>query len=193
MKLICGIDEAGRGCLAGPVVSAAIIIEKNKIPEGIKDSKKLSDARRRSFYSFLVEHGISYSVGIASNKEIDRLNVLRAALMSMDRSFEGLSVKPDLVIIDGPFVPPKLSEMSASGRHGIKSVSVIKGDDKVKVVSCASVIAKVFRDDIMIALDKEYPEYGFKAHKGYPTREHKENIIKYGFSDIHRKTFKFRI
>ncbi len=183
---ICGIDEAGRGCLAGPVVSAAIIIDKNKIPSGIKDSKQLTEAKRNEYYRMLISNASSYSIGAASHNEIDEINILKAAMLSMQRAFDGLSVKPDVVIIDGPSIPGGLT-----GIAGLKVIPVIKGDDRVKLVACASVIAKVFRDELMVRLDEKYPLYGFKRHKGYATAEHKNNLIKYGFSDIHRKTFKF--
>ncbi|HEC25672.1 MAG TPA: ribonuclease HII [bacterium] len=183
---ICGIDEAGRGCLAGPVVSAAIIIDKDKIPSGVKDSKRLTEARRNEYYKILISEAVSYSVGIASHVEIDKINILRAAMLSMQRAFDGLSVKPDIAIIDGPTIPEGLNDV-----FGLKAISVIKGDDRVRVVSCASVIAKVYRDEIMLLLDEKYPRYGFKKHKGYATLEHKKNLMKYGLSEIHRKTFKF--
>ena len=183
---ICGIDEAGRGCLAGPVVSAAIIIDKSKIPSGIRDSKQLTEAKRNEYYKMLISDAAYYSIGTASHTEIDEINILKAAMLSMQRAFDGLSVKPDVVIIDGPSIPGGLT-----GIAGLKVIPVIKGDDRVKLVACASVIAKVFRDELMVRLDEKYPLYGFKRHKGYATAEHKNNLIKYGFSDIHRKTFKF--
>lgn len=183
---ICGIDEAGRGSLAGPVVSAAIVIDKRKIPYGIKDSKQLSEAKRNEYYKTVISNAVSYSVGTASNVEIDEINILKAAMLSMQRAFEGLSVKPDVVIIDGPFIPEGLNNVK-----GLKVIPVVKGDDRVKIVSCASVIAKVFRDELMVSLDGKYPDYGFKRHKGYATDEHKRNLTKFGLSGIHRKTFKF--
>lgn len=183
---ICGIDEAGRGCLAGPVLSAAIIIDKNKIPSGIKDSKQLTATKRNEYYKVLISNAVSYSIGVASNIEIDKINILKATMLSMKRAFEGLSVKPDVVIIDGPVIPEDLAKIA-----GLKVIPVIRGDDKVKVVSCASVIAKVLRDEIMVLLDEKYPQYCFKKHKGYATLEHKNNLMKYGFCEIHRKTFKF--
>ncbi len=183
---ICGIDEAGRGCLAGPVVSAAVIIGKDKIPLGAKDSKQLTEGKRKEFYADILANAASYSVGVASNIEIDEMNILNAAMLSMERAFYGLTVKPDIVIIDGPVIPKNLSKLD-----GLKVIPVIKADERIKIVSCASIIAKVFRDDLMIFLDNKYPEYGFKNHKGYATKEHKKNLSEYGFSEIHRKTFKF--
>lgn len=183
---ICGIDEAGRGCLAGPVVSAAIIIDKSKIPSGIRDSKQLTEAKRNEYYKMLISDAAYYSIGTASHTEIDEINILKAAMLSMQRAFDGLSVKPDVVIIDGPSVPGGLT-----GFAGLKVIPVIKGDDRVKLVACASVIAKVFRDELMVRLDEKYPHYGFKRHKGYATAEHKNNLIQYGSSEVHRKTFKF--
>ncbi len=185
---ICGIDEAGRGCLAGPVVSAAIIIDKKKIPLGAKDSKQLTKEKRKEFYADILLNAVSYSVGIASNIEIDEMNILNAAMLSMERAFYGLAVKPDIVIIDGPIIPKNLSKLDKSL---LKVIPVIKADERIKIVSCASIVAKVFRDDLMISLDNIYPEYGFRNHKGYATKEHKKNLSKYGFSEIHRKTFKF--
>jgi Ribonuclease HII len=188
-SIICGIDEAGRGCLAGPVVSAAIIIDKAGIPEGVDDSKKLSDTKRRELCKLILKYAAAYSIGLSSNKEVDMLNVLKASLLSMERAFAGLPFNPDIVIVDGPFVPPALALLSK--KQGLKAIPVIKGDEKVRIVSCASIVAKVFRDDIMLSLDRRYPQYGFKNHKGYGTKEHKENLERFGMSEIHRKTFKF--
>lgn len=185
MLNICGIDEAGRGCLAGPVVSAAIIINKNIIPSDIKDSKLLTPKEREDFYHYLINHSISYSIGIASNVEIDEINILNATMLSMERAFNNLSEKPAVIIIDGPFAPKKLKNIA-----DIKVLPVIKADERVKIVSCASVVAKVTRDYIMTRYyDDRYPLYGFKNHKGYATKEHRENIKKYGFTDMHRITF----
>ncbi len=198
MKLICGIDEVGRGCLAGPVISAAIIIDKKLIPSGIKDSKLLTPDKREYFFDYLMKNATSVSIGTASNVEIDEINILNAALLSMERAFNNLTVKPDVVIIDGPYIPKGLKNMNAmddaasSRSTSFKALSVIKADIKVKLVSCASIAAKVVRDRIMIEYyDKKYHGYGFKNHKGYATKEHKENIVKLGLTDIHRKTFKF--
>ncbi len=185
MLYVCGIDEAGRGCLAGPVVSAAIIIKKSSIPANVKDSKFLTCKERDFFYDYLINYAVSYSIGTASNYEIDEINILQATMLSMVRAYDNLSIKPDVLIIDGPFAPEKLSSVT-----GMKVIPVIKADEKIKIVSCASVIAKVARDRLMMQYDGQYPQYGFKNHKGYATKEHKENIRKYGFTDIHRKTFK---
>ncbi|MHB1645137.1 MAG: ribonuclease HII [Candidatus Acididesulfobacter diazotrophicus] len=187
MKVICGIDEVGRGCLAGPVISAAIIIDKNLIPYGIKDSKLLTPEKREYFFDYLIENAISISIGATSNVEIDEINILNAAMLSMERAFNNLTVKPDIVIIDGPYIPKQMKNLDK-----IKVFPVIKADIKVKSVSCASIIAKVTRDKIMREYyDKKYHGYGFKNHKGYATKEHIENILKLGLTDIHRKTFKF--
>ena len=187
MKVICGIDEVGRGCLAGPVISAAIIIDKNLIPYGIKDSKLLTPEKREYFFDYLIENAISISIGATSNVEIDEINILNAAMLSMERAFNNLTVKPDIVIIDGQYIPRQMKNLDK-----IKVLPVIKADIKVKSVSCASIIAKVTRDKIMREYyDKKYHGYGFKNHKGYATKEHIENILKLGLTDIHRKTFKF--
>ncbi len=183
---ICGIDEVGRGCLAGPVVSAAVIIDKKKIPLGAKDSKQLSEKKRNELYAIILSNAAFYSIGVASNIEIDKINILNAAMLSMERAFQGLTVKPDVAIIDGPIAPKNLINIES-----LRVIRVIKADEKIKLVSCASIIAKVFRDRLMISLDNKYPEYGFRNHKGYATKEHKSNLRKYGFSEIHRRTFKY--
>jgi len=197
MKLICGIDEVGRGCLAGPVISAAIIIDKKLIPPGIKDSKLLTSDKREYFFNYLMKNAISVSIGTASNVEIDEINILNAALLSMERAFNNLTVKPDVIIIDGPYIPkglknPNVMNPLSLGSTSLKVLPVVKADVKVKLVSCASIVAKVTRDRAMREYyDKKYQGYGFKNHKGYATKEHKENILKLGLTDIHRKTFKF--
>lgn len=183
---ICGIDEVGRGCLAGPVVSAAVIIDKNKIPVGAKDSKRLTEKKRVEINALILSNAVFYSIGVASNIEIDEINILNAAMLSMERAFYGLAMRPNIAIIDGPIAPKNLLKLD-----GLRVVPVIKADEKIKIVSCASIIAKVFRDNLMVSLDDKYPEYGFKNHKGYATKEHKGNLRKYGFSEIHRRTFKF--
>ncbi len=186
---IIGIDEAGRGPLAGPVVAAAVMIRSNI--EGIEDSKRLSSKKRETLFPLIKEKSIAFGVGIASHKEIDRLNILQASLLSMKRAVKSLEycyanrngypLKNAMLLIDGPFVIPHFS---------YPQKAIVRGDSKVYEISAASIIAKVTRDKIMCAFNKKYPEYEFCAHKGYPTKRHKALIRQYGPSPIHRRTFK---
>ena len=178
MKIIvAGIDEVGRGALAGPVIAAAVIL-KNNI-SGLNDSKKLSP-KKRSYFSDLIKDNSSYAFGSASNYEIDNINILNASLLAMKRAILNLSVKPDLVLVDGIHKPDL----------DIKMESIIGGDALIKQISAASIIAKVYRDNLMIEYDKSYPLYGFKNHKGYGTKQHLDLIKINGASSIHRKSFK---
>mgnify|MGYP005748361503 CR=1 FL=1 len=178
MKIIvAGIDEVGRGALAGPVIAAAVILEKNI--SGLDDSKKLSP-KKRSHFSDLIKNNSMYAFGSASNNEIDDINILNASLLAMKRAILNLSVKPDLVLVDGIHKPDL----------DIKMESIIGGDALIKEISAASIIAKVYRDNLMIEYDKSYPLYGFKNHKGYGTKQHLDLIKINGASSIHRKSFK---
>ncbi|HOC53936.1 MAG TPA: ribonuclease HII [Candidatus Pacearchaeota archaeon] len=182
-KLVVGIDEAGRGPLAGPVVAGAVLIskkdfdsiKKNKL---IRDSKKLSFNQRKQAYDFLIKR-VRWGTGIVSEKQIDRINILNATKKAMIKAVKALKIKPDFLIIDG-----NIELDIKCNQQGI-----IKGDVKVLSCSAASIIAKVTRDEIMIKLDKKYPKYNFKKHKGYGTKEHTKNIKKYGLCKIHRKSF----
>lgn len=177
MKLIAGVDEVGRGCLAGPVIAAAVIF-KNNIP-GLKDSKKLSIKKRQKLSLIIMENSY-FSFGSASVKEIDEINILQASLLAMKRAILNLSTKPEKVLIDGIHKPDL----------DIDTQTIIGGDSLVEEISAASIIAKVYRDNLMIEIDKKYPEYGFSKHKGYGTKEHKQAILNYGSTPIHRVTFK---
>ena len=178
MKIIvAGIDEVGRGALAGPVIAAAVIL-KNNI-SGLNDSKKLSP-KKRSFFSDLIKDNSSYAFGSASNYEIDDINILNASLLAMKRAILNLSVKPDLVLVDGIHKPDLDIEMEA----------IIGGDALKKEISAASIIAKVHRDNLMVEYDKSFPNYGFEKHKGYGTKEHLDSIKINGICSIHRKSFK---
>lgn len=179
-ELIAGIDEAGRGPLAGPVVAAAVIFDREtKIP-GIGDSKTLSSCKREILADAVKKKALSWAVGEATIREIDEMNILEAARLAMKRAADGLSVEPDFCLVDGWPIP----------HWEIPHAGIVKGDRKCFCVAAASIIAKHHRDLIMIRLDDEYPEYGFARHKGYPTTFHREMIRKYGPSSIHRMTFK---
>ena len=180
-QIVAGIDEAGRGCLAGPVVAASVILPQNYTLPGLRDSKKISPKKRYLLEAQIKKIAISWAIGLATPEEIDVLNILRASLLAMERSFSKLSIKPDIVYIDGIHAPNLI---------GAKVLCVKKGDDIIPQISAASILAKTFRDRLMIKLDKKYPNYGFKNHKGYATRLHLERLKTFGPCKIHRKTFK---
>lgn len=177
--LIAGVDEAGRGPLAGPVVSAAVILPADFSVEGVNDSKKLTAAKRDRLFDRIRAEVVSVAVGIADHEEIDRLNILQASLLSMKRAVKALETPPDYLLIDGIFT---LSYPTAQE-------AVKKGDSLSMSIAAASIIAKVTRDRIMDNYDREFPQYGFKKHKGYPTQKHREAIQQHGPSPIHRKSF----
>ena len=179
-NMICGIDEAGRGPLAGPVVVASVIMPANSMIEGVNDSKKVSEKKREKLYDQILEEAISYGVGIVGQDEIDEINILNATKKGLTMSLKELTVKPDLIIVDA---------LTHIDTMGIPYESIIKGDAKCYSISAASIIAKVTRDRIMREWDKVYPEYGFEKHKGYGTSAHIEAIKKYGLCPIHRKSF----
>lgn len=179
-NMICGIDEAGRGPLAGPVVVASVIMPANSMIEGVNDSKKVSEKKREKLYDQILEEAISYGVGIVGQDEIDEINILNATKKGLTMSLKELTVKPDLIIVDA---------LTHIDTMGIPYESIIKGDAKCYSISVASIIAKVTRDRIMREWDKIYPEYGFEKHKGYGTSAHIEAIKKYGLCPIHRKSF----
>lgn len=177
---ICGVDEAGRGPLAGPVCAAAVILPDGAVIEGLDDSKKLTEKKREKLYDIIKETAVAYSVAYGTLEEIETVNILEATYLAMNRAIEGLSVKPDFALIDGNRVP-----------RGIKipCETIVKGDSKSMSVAAASVLAKVTRDRLMLEYDKKYPEYNFKKHKGYGTKEHTELIKQYGPCEIHRLSF----
>lgn len=178
-KTVCGVDEAGRGPLAGPVYAAAVILPVETEIAGLNDSKKLSEKKREELFDIINDVAISVSVGTASEKEIDEINILNATFLAMKRAVEGLEISPDYAIIDGNRAP----------NLEIPTETVVKGDGKVMSVAAASIIAKVSRDRFMLKMAEEYPEYKFEKHKGYGTKLHYEMIEKYGVSQIHRKSF----
>lgn len=180
INYIAGIDEVGRGPLIGPVVTACVILPKNFKCEGLTDSKKLSEKKREIFYDYIMEHALSIGIGVMSAEVIDEVNIYEATKLAMYEAIEKSKIKPEHVLIDAM----KLEKLS------IPSTSIIKGDAKSISIAAASVIAKVTRDKMMDELDEKYPMYGFKKHKGYPTKMHVEAIEKYGILDMHRKSFK---
>ena len=177
-KYIAGVDEVGRGPLCGPVVTCACILPDNYSLPGLTDSKKLSEKKREELYEILIKDCI-YSIGIKDEKRIDEINIREATIEAMYEAINNLSVKPDYVLIDAMDLPKLDMEYNA----------MIKGDFKSASISAASIIAKVTRDRMMIELDKKYPEYGYRKHKGYPTKDHIEAVKKYGVKDFYRMTF----
>jgi len=177
--LIAGVDEAGRGPLAGPVVAAAVILDPLRPIDGLADSKILSERKRDSLFEIIKSGALSWSVGMATVEEIDELNILQATLLAMQRAVNGLAIQPDEVLIDGNCLPKLL----------IPAQAIVKGDSKVKVIGAASILAKVERDKIMVDYYKKYPDFSFHLHKGYGTKQHLKEIEQFGFLPIHRKTF----
>ena len=179
-KYVCGVDEAGRGPLAGPVCAAAVILPDGVEIEGLNDSKKLSEKKREALYSVITEKALSYAVAYGTLEEIEEFNILNATYLAMNRAIEGLSVKADFALIDGNRVPKDIK---------IPCETVIKGDSKSASIAAASILAKVTRDRLLLEYDKEYPQYNFKKHKGYGTKEHYAAIAQYGVSKVHRLSF----
>ncbi|MCX7788312.1 MAG: ribonuclease HII [Spirochaetes bacterium] len=177
---ICGVDEAGRGPLAGPVVAAAVILPSDRFPiERLKDSKALSDKERRSLCALIKDRAF-WCIGEASPEEIDAINILRASLLAMKRAVEGLPFLPDRVLVDGLFVPDV----------NVSCEAIVGGDTKIPEIMAASILAKTYRDDLMIQWGRVYPQYGFEHHKGYPTKAHRAALMKWGPSPIHRRSFR---
>jgi len=176
---ICGVDEAGRGPLCGPVAVAAVIMPEGLIIEGVNDSKKLSEKKREELFDIIMENAISYSIVFEDEKTIDEINILNATLQAMEKAINSLNPKADFALIDG----------NRSKGITIPCKTVVKGDSLSHSIACASILAKVSRDRLLLEYDKMYPEYGFKAHKGYGTKAHYEAIEKYGILPIHRRSF----
>ncbi|MBW7565608.1 ribonuclease HII [Chromobacterium subtsugae] len=180
MPLICGVDEAGRGPLAGAVFAAAVILDPAKPIAGLADSKVLSEAKRDALAAWIKRDALAWCIASASVEEIDKLNILHATMLAMTRAVEGLSTRPDLAQIDGNRVPKHLP---------VPGEAIVKGDAKVAAISAASILAKTARDAELVALDARHPQYGFARHKGYPTAEHLAAIERHGVLAEHRKTF----
>lgn len=179
-QIVCGVDEAGRGPLAGPVCAAAVILDDDTVIDGINDSKKLSEKKREALYSVITEKAIAYSVAFATVEEIEQYNILNATYLAMNRAIDNLKIKPDFALIDGNRVPNGIS---------VPCNTVVKGDAKSASISAASILAKVTRDRLLLEYDKKYPEYDFAKHKGYGTAEHISAIKKYGICEVHRPSF----
>jgi len=176
---ICGIDEAGRGPLAGPVCAAAVILDPSRPIEGLNDSKKLSEKKRELLFDEICEKAAFWGVGWASHTEIDEINILQATFLAMRRAVEGLKTTPDIAIVDGNRDP----------QLGCETLCIIKGDGKSASIAAASILAKVSRDRLMVAEAARYPAYGFEIHKGYPTKAHRQAVLEYGPCEIHRRSF----
>lgn len=178
-NIICGVDEAGRGPLAGPVCAAAVILPANAVIPGLNDSKKLTDRKRRELMPVIQEMALGYGIAFADEKEIDEINILQATYLAMKRAIDMLPMKPDLALVDG----------NRAGDFGLPVKTVVKGDSLSASIAAASVLAKVTRDDLMLTLAEKYPQYGFEVHKGYGTKAHYAALTEHGPSEIHRMTF----
>lgn len=176
---ICGVDEAGRGPLAGPVVAGAVILREELPIAGLNDSKKLSEKKREELFVQIKENALAWGVGIATEKEIDQINILQATFLAMQRAVQAVGVTPDLLLVDGNQKPPLTGEVE----------TIVKGDGKAAAIAAASILAKVTRDNMMRELDRQYPQYLFAKHKGYPTKAHYEALKAHGVSAVHRVSF----
>lgn len=181
--LECGCDEVGRGCIAGPVFAAAVILPYDYVNEDINDSKQLSAAKRRQLRMTIEKDALAWAVGQVSEKEIDKINILRASFLAMDRAIQQLSLKPQLLLIDGN---------RFTNQTEIPYKTVVKGDATFLSIAAASILAKCYRDELMERLHEEYPMYGWKDNKGYPTPYHQEAVLKYGNSPYHRRSFQLK-
>ena len=178
-SLVCGVDEAGRGPLAGPVVAGAVILDPKNPIKGLDDSKKLSEKKREALFDLIQERALAWGIGMASEQEIDQYNILQATFLAMRRAVEQLSLTPDAVLVDGNRDP----------QLGIFTQTVVKGDSLSASIGAASILAKVTRDRLMVELDKIYPQYHFAKHKGYPTKDHYACLAQNGISPVHRRSF----
>jgi len=179
IHVVCGVDEAGRGPLAGPVCAAAVVLPPHIDIPGLNDSKKLTDKKRRELFPVIKEKALAYGIAIADHEEIDRINILQATFLAMERAIKQLSIKPEAALIDG----------NRAKDFGIPVETVVKGDARSASIAAASILAKVTRDDMMLQMDSLYPEYSFAVHKGYGTKVHYEALAEFGPSPVHRMTF----
>lgn len=179
IKLVCGVDEAGRGPLAGPVCAAAVILPPGLEIPGLNDSKKLTDKKRRGLYDIIIEQAVSYGIAFASEQEIDEINILQATFLAMERAMQKLSPQPELALIDG----------NRTKDFGLPVRTIVKGDSLSASIAAASILAKVTRDRLMEEYDAQYPQYGFAVHKGYGTKRHYAALTEFGPCEEHRQTF----
>lgn len=179
VQIICGVDEAGRGPLAGPVCAAAVILPPHTVIPGLNDSKKLTDKRRRELYPLIKEKALAYGIAFADHGEIDEINILQATYLAMERAIGQLSVRPDIALIDG----------NRAKDFGLPVKTVVHGDSLSANIAAASILAKVTRDDVMLLMAEDYPQYSFEVHKGYGTKAHYEALAQHGPCPIHRMTF----
>ncbi len=180
---VCGVDEAGRGPLAGPVCAAAVILNPDELIEGLDDSKKLSEKKRESLFGVIQQKSLAWGIGWASPQEIDKVNILNATFLAMQRAVKQMDCTPDIVLVDGNRDPGL----------GLETQCIVGGDGKSASIAAASILAKVSRDRLMAELSEQYPQYRLEVHKGYPTRMHRELLLKYGPSPVHRKSFLRRL
>ena len=178
-QVICGVDEAGRGPLAGPVCAAAVILPPHLEIPGLNDSKKLTDKRRRELYPLIKEKALAYGIAFADHREIDQINILQATYLAMERALTQLGIKPDIALVDG----------NRAKNFGVPVQTVVHGDSLSANIAAASILAKVTRDDLMLEMAEQYPQYGFEVHKGYGTKAHYEALAQHGPCPIHRMTF----
>lgn len=179
IRLVCGVDEAGRGPLAGPVCAAAVILPPNVDIPGLNDSKKLSDKRRRELFPIIKEQAVAYAIAFADHKEVDEINILQATYLAMERAISQLEIKPEVALVDG----------NRAKDFGVSLQTVVKGDSRSASIAAASILAKVTRDDYMLEMAQEYPGYGFEIHKGYGTKAHYAALTQVGACPIHRMSF----
>lgn len=179
LEFVAGVDEVGRGPLAGAVVAAAVILDPRNVIDGLKDSKKLSHKKRMILSDEIKSKSLAWSLGRAEVEEIDEINILQASLLAMKRAVEALAKEPEMVVVDGNFTP----------EVNYKTIAIVKGDSLIPAISAASIIAKVARDNEMMNFDEDYPGYGFSSHKGYPTKQHIEALARLGITKIHRRSF----
>lgn len=180
LKIVAGCDEAGRGCLAGPVFASAVILPTNFKCKILDDSKRLSPKIRLELKKHIINESLAWSIGIVYEKEIDKLNILNASFLAMHRAIDNLKIRPKLLIIDGN---------RFNKYKNIEHICIVKGDQKFMSIAAASIIAKTYRDDYMKKIDIEHPEYNWKSNKGYPTLEHRKSLVKFGLTKHHRKSF----
>ena len=185
-----GCDEAGRGCLAGPVYAAAVILPKDFKSDLLNDSKQLSEKRRYALREVIEREAVAWAVGIVSNEEIDKINILRASILAMHRALDGLKVRPEEIIVDGNRFKPYAPPLSGGGRgEALPYTTIVKGDGKYMSIAAASILAKTYRDDFMLRIHEEFPQYHWDKNKGYPAKVHREAIRQFGTTPYHRMSF----